>query len=78
MKVQWSVSTDCAVSGSSVFYLLFSCLSEYKDSIPSWCFCQSSEEEEKQIFLQLSVIFHLDSIVLTTVPVGRKKSQISC
>lgn len=35
--------------------------------------CQSYEEEEKQIFLQLSVIFHLDSIVLTAMPVGRKK-----
>lgn len=42
------------------------------------CMSFGGGEEEKQIFLQLSVVFHLDSIVLTTKPMGRKRSKISC
>lgn len=42
------------------------------------CMSFGGGEEEKQIFLLLSVVFHLDSIVLTTKPMGRKRSQISC
>lgn len=79
MKLLWYIFTDCAVSGSSLFDLMCSCLSEYKDTgIPfTWCcfwlYVSCPRRKTKSFRNCLVIIFHLASIVLTIMPVGRKK-----